>query len=112
MTETTRPPGFGTVLYALQSRSFAELDLARDTNGVVTFSRDAMQAFCRTGGLSLESLSDDSIAALIDAWYMQHRMTGGAPDPVAEKLISEALETDTLSDGQRPRRLALRFRAS
>lgn len=108
--KTERPREFGTLIHALERHCFSELKMARDTDGMVTFSRDAMDQFCQANGLSLASMSDDSIAALIDAWYMQHRMTGGEPDLVAEDLISAGLERGSREDGHRGP--PLRFRRS
>lgn len=71
---------------------FAELQLARDPDGGVSFDWGVIERICEASGLPVELLRDapeDNVAGLIMGWYRAHRNAGGALDPVAEDLISE-----------------------
>lgn len=71
---------------------FADLRLARDPDGSVSFDWGIIERICAASGLPVEMLRDgpeDNIAALLIGWYQAHRQRGGAPDPVAEDLLAE-----------------------
>lgn len=72
--------------------AFADLKLARDSDGAVTFDSAAIVSICEASGIDpstfIES-HEDNVAGLIVAWYGEHRAHGGAADPTAEDLIFE-----------------------
>ena len=71
---------------------FADLRLARDPDGSVSFDWGIIERICAASGLPVEMLREgpeDNVAGLIVQWYMAHRRAGGAPDPVAEDLLAE-----------------------
>ena len=73
--------------------SFADLKLARDPDGMVSFDWGVIERICRASGLPIEVLRDgpeDSVSGLLVAWYSEHRARGGKADPVADDLIAEA----------------------
>lgn len=76
---------------------FADLHLARDADGAVSFDWSVIERICQASNLPVELLCDgpeDNVAGLITHWYMAHRQRGGAADPVAEDLIAEAAIED------------------
>lgn len=73
---------------------FADLQLARDADGDVSFDWSAIESLCVASNIPVELLRDgpeDRVAGLIVAWYQAHRQHGGAVDPVAEDLLAETL---------------------
>ena len=66
---------------------FSDLQLAREPDGRISFSRDAMEHVCRALGRPLHTLSDDDLAALITVHYVWHLLAGGDPVPLLEGLI-------------------------
>lgn len=71
---------------------FADLKLARDPDGGVSFDWDVIGRICAASNLPPEILRDapeENVAGLIMGWYRSHLNAGGEPDPVAEDLISE-----------------------
>ncbi|MFT0137266.1 hypothetical protein ACEK07_04300 [Alcanivoracaceae bacterium MT1] len=81
---------------------FADLRLARDTDGGVSFDWSVIERICDASGLPVEMFRDapeDSVARLIVGWYNAHRQRGGAPDPVAEDLIAEVQIEDEHGGG-------------
>lgn len=73
---------------------FSELQLAKGGDAQITFSREAMERFCRAFGKSLDTLSEDDLGALITALYLWHRaVVGGGPHPVVESLLPQASTT-------------------
>lgn len=76
---------------------FADLKLARDADGAVSFDWDVVERVCRASGMDANSLleaDESAMAQLLVGWYQQHRQKGGTSDPVAEDLLSEALAED------------------
>ena len=75
---------------------FADLKLARDPDGMVSFDWEPIEAICHASGVDIDLLKlgpEDNASALINAWYRAHINAGGEPDPVQEDLIAEiALE--------------------
>lgn len=73
--------------------AFADLKLARDSDGSVSFDTAVIVRICEASGIDpamfLET-AEDNIGGLIVAWYGEHRARGGAADPTAEDLIGEA----------------------
>jgi len=73
---------------------FADLKLARDATGDVSFDWSPIERICAASGLPIEVFrdsSEDNIAGLIVSWYQAHRADGGPPDAVAEDLITEMI---------------------
>lgn len=71
---------------------FADLQLARDPDGGVSFALGVIERICEASNLPIEMFRDapeGNVSALIVTWYQTHRANGGAPDPVAEDLIAE-----------------------
>lgn len=72
---------------------FCDLSLSRRLeDGAVVFAMDPIEAICEASGLELEAVvggPQPLVGALIAAWYVAHRESGGDPDPVQEDLIEE-----------------------
>jgi len=76
---------------------FADLKLARDPDGQVSFDWSPIEKICAASGLDIAHLRDgpeDNVAALIVAWYAEHLRNGGARDPVEDDLIAETVAED------------------
>lgn len=76
-----------------ESLSFADLDLGRNRDGMVSFNYRAIETLCAASGLDVNLFiksGEDNVAGLIINWYHAHIANGGAPDAVAEDLILEA----------------------
>lgn len=76
---------------------FADLRMAREPDGSVSFDWSVIERICNTSGLPVELLRDapeDNVVGLIQSWYEIHRQHGGAPDPVIEDLAAEAAAED------------------
>lgn len=76
---------------------FADLRLARDPDGSVSFDWGIIERICAASGLPVELLREgpeDNVAGLLIGWYQAHRQRGGAPDPVAEDLLAEVHAED------------------
>ena len=76
---------------------FAELRLARDADGAVSFDWAVIERICRANNLPVELLREgpeDNVAGLLIGWYCAHRERGGAADPVAEDLLAEVQAED------------------
>lgn len=77
---------------------FADLKLARDSDGAASFDWSPIERICEASGLDIAVLMDgpeDNVAGLLMQWYMAHRTAGGAPDPVQEDLINETMLEDS-----------------
>lgn len=71
---------------------FADLHLARDPDGAVSFDWGPIERICTASNISVALLRDsaeDNVAGLIAAWYAEHRARGGAVDATAEDLLME-----------------------
>lgn len=80
----------------------ADLKLARDADGAVSFDWDPIERICAASGIDLALLRDqpeDNLAELLTAWYRHHLLSGGAPDAVFADLIGEVDAEDAA--GQR-----------
>lgn len=76
---------------------FFDLNLARDSDGSVSFDWGVIERICTASGLPVELLRDgpeDNIAGLLIGWYQAHRQRGGGADPVAEDLLGEVHAED------------------
>lgn len=76
---------------------FADLRLARDPDGAVSFDWAVIERICAASGMPVELLREgpeDNVAGLLIGWYSAHRAAGGAPDPVAENLLAEVRAED------------------
>ena len=82
-----------------QGVDFADLDLTRDpATGEVSFAWDPIEAICEASDINIDVFRksrEDNVAALITAWYREHRQRGGTLDPVQEQLIAEVMAEDT-----------------
>lgn len=74
------------------SVSFADLRLALEPNGQISYNPMVITSIAQASGLpGLFFMQSDAMATeVIFRWYSAHRLAGGAPDPVAEQLIAEA----------------------
>lgn len=73
---------------------FADLHLARDADGSVSFDLAVIARICEASGLPIEIFRDapeENIAGLIVHWYQAHRQDGGEIDLVAEDLLAEVM---------------------
>ncbi|MFT0547007.1 hypothetical protein ACMHYO_11795 [Allopusillimonas ginsengisoli] len=76
---------------------FADLRLARDADGDVSFDWTPIERICEASGLSVDVLKDgpeDNVAELITGWYNEHIRHGGTPDATAEDLLTEIRAED------------------
>lgn len=76
---------------------FADLRLARDADGSVSFDWSVIERICAASGLPVELLRDgpeDNVVGLILSWYEVHRQHGGSPDLVVEGLDAERAAED------------------
>jgi len=81
---------------------FADLRLARNADGAVSFDWAPIERICEASGIDIDMLKggpEDNVARLVVAWYAEHRRHGGAPDPTAEDLLAEVRAEDAA--GQR-----------
>ena len=76
---------------------FADLQLARDPDGALSFNWGPIERICAASNVPIELLRDgpeDNVAGLITRWYMLHLEHGGEPDAVKDDLIAETLLED------------------
>ena len=76
---------------------FADLHLARDADGAVSFDWSVIERICQASGMPVELLREgpeDNVAGLLIGWYCAHLERGGAADPVAEDLLAEVQAED------------------
>lgn len=76
---------------------FAELKLARDPDGMVSFDQAAIEKIEQASGLDsgfFMTQPEDAVSSVIFAWYRHHLNRGGAPDATAEDLIAEVRAED------------------
>ena len=76
---------------------FADLRLARDADGAVSFDWGVIERICRANNLPVELLlegPEDNVAGMLIGWYSAHRSAGGAPDAVVEELLAEVQAED------------------
>ena len=81
---------------------FADLQLARDADGAVSFDWTPIELICAASGIDpslFRDSAEDNLAALLTAWYTIAREKGEPPDPVEEDLIAEVAAQDALGDG-------------
>lgn len=74
--------------------TFADLHLAREPDGDVSFDWEVIERICAASHLPIESFrgsSEENVVSLLLGWYQAHRQQGGEADPVAEDLNAEAL---------------------
>lgn len=72
---------------------FAELKLARDADGAVSFDTAVIERIEQANGLPagyFMQQPEDALAQLLVTWYRLHLAAGGQPDPVAADLFAEA----------------------
>lgn len=77
--------------------SFADLKLARDADGMVSFDWHPIELICEASNLPVEILKEgpeDNVSGLIVAWYESHLASGGRRDPVADDIIGEVMIED------------------
>lgn len=87
LTTIAIPPGL----------SFADLKMARDADGMVSFDTSVIARLEAFSGLPeghFLSRPEDELADLINQWYRAHLAAGGVPDPVQEDLIGEVHAED------------------
>jgi len=81
---------------------FADLNLARESDGSVSFDQTVIDRICAASGIAPELLTngpEDNAASLIVGWYSAHLAAGGARDPVADDLIAETRVEDERGGG-------------
>lgn len=81
---------------------FADLRLARDADGAVSFDTSVIHRIELASGIEpgfFMERPEDVVADLIVGWYTTHRQHGGAPDAVAEDLLAEVRAEDELGSG-------------
>lgn len=72
--------------------AFADLKLARDADGMVSFDTAIISRIEAASGLPdgfFMGQDEDAVSSLIAQWYGVHIAAGGAPDPVQVDLIAE-----------------------
>lgn len=82
---------------------FSDLKLARDpATGDVSFDVAVIERICEANGLPADYFMvrpEEALSGLLTSWYRAHISSGGAPDPVQEDLIAEALAEDERGGG-------------
>ncbi len=84
------------------SVDFSALRLARGADGQVAFDWGPIEAICAASGLDVtlfRETGESNVVGLIVAWYAEHRRRGGAPDAIADDLITETVIEDALGEG-------------
>lgn len=87
LTTIAIPPGL----------SFADLKMARDADGMVSFDISVIARIEAFSGLPegyFLGRPEDELSDLITQWYRAHLAAGGAPDPVQEDLVGEVRAED------------------
>lgn len=82
--------------------NFADLKLARDSEGTLSFDVATIEAICAASGIESEvfmETHEDNVAGLIIGWYQAHIANGGEPDATAEDLMLEAKLEDQYGGG-------------
>jgi len=70
---------------------FSDLALRRH-NGAIRLNWGPLEKLCQASLMDLRFFKEGPeylVAALITAWYMEHRQRGGAPDAVMEIFLEE-----------------------
>lgn len=81
---------------------FADLKLARDADGHLSFDASIVARIAAASGLRDDWVlgqPEDVLAEVLARWYRAHRAAGGAPDPVQEDLIAETRLEDARGGG-------------
>lgn len=87
LTTIVIPPGL----------AFADLKLARDADGMVSFDTAVIARIEAASGLPdghFMAQAEGALADLVTQWYRAHLAAGGAPDPTQEDLIGEVRAED------------------
>lgn len=77
--------------------NFADLKLARDADGAVSFDWIPIERICEASKIDIRLMRDaheDNVSALIVGWYHEHLIRGGARDPVQDDLMREVVLED------------------
>lgn len=81
---------------------FADLHLARNADGMVSFRWEPIEAICEASDVDIEVFRDspeDNLGALLSHWYHAHLAGGGDRDPTYDEMIAEAEAEDRLGGG-------------
>lgn len=80
---------------------FADLRIAFEPEGDLSFDADVIRRICGASGIDHKRFAadEDALCALVAAWYRAHRAQGGEPDPTAEAISAEIAAED--ARGQR-----------
>ena len=81
---------------------FADLRLARDPDGHVSFDWRPVELICAASGLDIEVFRagpERNVAGLLAVWYLVARAEGEPPDPVQDDLITETLFENAYGGG-------------
>lgn len=82
--------------------TFADLKLARDSDGMVSFDTSVISRIEAASGLPdgfFMGQHEGAVAELLTHWYRLHIDGGGAPDAVQEDLIAETRAEDVRGGG-------------
>lgn len=63
----------------------------------VSFDWEPIRRICAASGIEESLLTngpEDNVAGIIAGWYAHHLANGGAPDPIAEQLLTEVRAED------------------
>jgi len=82
--------------------NFGKLNLSRDpVTGDIEFDAAAIRNICDDNNITM---TEDTITAIMVAWYRHHRQAGGEADTVMERLLAEmdaeAVGVEIREDGQ------------
>lgn len=81
---------------------FADLRLARDPDGHVSFDWTPIARICEASGIDVDvfrNAPEDNVADLIVHWYAEHLRQGGTRDPVQDDLVAEIASEDARGGG-------------
>lgn len=78
---------------------FSDLSL-RLFNGAIRLNWEPLEKLCQASLMDLRFFQEgpeDLVAALITAWYVEHRQMGGTPDAVMELFLDEMANKEAAS---------------
>lgn len=81
---------------------FAELRMARDPDGAVSYDAAVVERVALASGLPADHFAirpEDALAELVVSWHASHRAAGGDADPVTEDLLAEMRAEDERGGG-------------
>jgi hypothetical protein len=83
-----------------EGMDFSDLRMSLLFDGSVVFEWGVIERICEASDLPVERFRNvPDLVALFVYWYQAHLERGGAPDPIKEHLIAEAMADGVFGDG-------------